>query len=199
MPFNSQPESVASPERSSAIAAAVTGEPQLLTSPLGRPLARTFILRVSPQAVAGAADLSTTIYPVPDRRRIVTQLRLVISDFYVHLAIKRAQYGFDPVRALELLSAEVENLPDAEFHQAVTQLIARTRDRHLRFVGRAPVGLVAALPFMVERAWDGVCPEVLEDRRHRNPLEQRASRPFRAPQRECVRWRERGCRRGTER
>ena len=154
MPFNSQPESIASPERPSAIAAATTGEPRLLTSPLGRPLARQFILRVAPQTVASVADVSITIYPVSDRRRIAAQLRLVIRDFYVHLAIKRAQYGFDPVRALELLSAEVENLPDAEFHQTVTQLIARTRDRHLRFVGRAPVGLVAALPFMVERAWD---------------------------------------------
>jgi hypothetical protein len=154
MPFNPQPEYSPSPERLGAFAAAVTGEPRLLTSPLGRPLAREFDLRVSPQTVAVAVDISTTIYPVPDRRRIVAQLRLVISEFYVHLAIKRAQYGFDPVRALELLSAEVENLPDAEFHQAVTQLMARTRDRHLRFVGRAPVGLVAALPFMVERAWD---------------------------------------------
>lgn len=144
-----------SPERLGSLAAEAVGEFRLLTSPLGRLLARQFVLDLSALTSAAATgQVDAVIYPLADRRQITAQLRLVIRDFYVHLNIKRAQYGFDPVRALELLSAEVENLSDAEFHQSVTQLVARTRDRHLTFYGRTPVGIVAVLPFMVERAWE---------------------------------------------
>lgn len=118
-------------------------------------MAHQFVLDLSALTSAAATgQVDEVIYPLADRRRITAQLRLVIRDFYVHLDIKRAQYGFDPVRALELLSAVDEDLPDAEFHQSVTQLVARTRDRHLTFYGRTPVGIIAVLPFMVERAWE---------------------------------------------
>ncbi|AFY29052.1 periplasmic protease [Cyanobium gracile PCC 6307] len=155
MSFDLQPYYDCSPQRLGAIAAAGVGESRLLTSPLGRQLARQFVLDLSALTSAAATgQVAAVIYPLADRRQITAQLRLVIRDFYVHLGLKRAQYGFDPVRALELLSTEVENLSDAEFHQSITQLVARTRDRHLTFYGPTPVGIVAVLPFMVERAWE---------------------------------------------
>ena len=120
---------------------------QGVTSPGGKVLARRFAL--SPEAMA-----ATLTYPMADRQRIVGQLRTALSSFYVHLARKASQFGFDPVRALDLLEPTLDGLTDGEFHQSVVELIARTRDRHLAFYGRAPFGVSAVLPFTVERFFD---------------------------------------------
>lgn len=118
-----------------------------IASPSGRTLARRFHLRL--EALA-----TINVYPLPDRHRIVKQLRLALSDFYVHLERKKSIYGFDPVRALDLLAASVEAVSDGEFHQSIVELVARTRDRHLKFAGRTPFGLSAVLPFTIERCWE---------------------------------------------
>jgi len=121
---------------------------QTLTSPDGKVLARQFLL--SEQELTDA-----TTYSIPDRHRIVSQLRLALADFYVHLERKKSIYGFDPVRALDLLGTSVESISDGEFHQGIVDLIARTRDRHLFFYGRTPLGVSAVLPFTIERCWQG--------------------------------------------
>jgi peptidase S41-like protein len=46
-------------------------------------------------------------------------------------------------------------MTDADFHQAIVQLITRTRDRHLSFWGNSPLGFSAVLPFTIERCWEG--------------------------------------------
>src|SRR4051812_940582 len=117
-------------------------------SPAGKLLARRFSL-------SNEGLVAATIYPVSDRRLIVQQLRLALVSFYVHLDRKKSIYGFDPVRALDLLEGTCETITDAEFHQSVAELIVRTRDRHLSFMGRAPIGTQAVLPFTIERCWDG--------------------------------------------
>src|SRR4051812_37486605 len=71
-----------------------------LKSPAGKVLARQFAFRA--EALAAA-----TVYSVPERRRIVGQLRLALADFYVHLERKKSMYGFDPARALDLLEPSV--------------------------------------------------------------------------------------------
>ena len=90
---------------------------QTLTSPDGKVLARQFLL--SEQELTDA-----TTYSIPDRHRIVSQLRLALADFYVHLERKKSIYGFDPVRALDLLGTSVESISDGEFHQGIVDLIA---------------------------------------------------------------------------
>lgn len=114
----------------------------------GKPVAIQFA--ITPGALAPAIS-----YPVADRHRIIAQLRLALSEFYVHLERKKAIYGYDPIRALDLLAPTVETISDGEFHQSVVQLIARTRDRHLVFTGKAPYGLSAVVPFNIERCWQG--------------------------------------------
>src|SRR5882724_4839066 len=68
---------------------------EITTSQDGKVLARQFAL--SNQPAVGAF-----VYSIPDRHRIVNQLRLILMNFYVHLERKKLQYGFDPVRALDL-------------------------------------------------------------------------------------------------
>jgi hypothetical protein len=119
-----------------------------LTSPGGKTIARLFTYTC-------AAAVSAVVYSVEDRRRIVNMLRLALTGFYVHLERKKAIYGFDPIRALDLLEPSIDGLSDSEFHQSVVDLINRTRDRHLVFYGRAPIGVSAVLPFIVEQCWLG--------------------------------------------
>src|ERR1044072_9085375 len=118
-----------------------------ITSPTGVVVAREFVLE--PAAIAAAMT-----YPVAERRLIVEQLQLMLTGFYVYLERKKAIYGFDPVRALQLLEGAIETISDGEFHQSVTQLIARTRDRHLSFTGKAPFGATASLGLMIERCFE---------------------------------------------
>ena len=119
-----------------------------LKSPAGKVLARQFTFHTETLAAA-------TKYSIPERHRIVGQLRLALVNFYVHLERKKSIYGFDPVRALDLLQPTVESISDAEFQQAIVDVIVRIRDRHLFFYGRSPIGMSAVLPFTIERCWEG--------------------------------------------
>jgi hypothetical protein len=118
-----------------------------IRSPGGLLLAKIFDL----SAGVGVAP----VYSVDDRRRLLDQMSFALDHFYVHLPRKKAIYGFDPVRALALLRLRVGTLTDAEFHENLVEILARVRDRHVMFYGRAPYGVAAALPFTIETCWDG--------------------------------------------
>src|SRR5258705_320766 len=114
-----------------------------IMSPAGKILARAF--DIQPSSLVAALT-----YSIDERRLIVDQLQLMLTGFYVHLERKKAIYGFDPVRALQLLEGAIETMTDGEFHQSIAELIARTRDRHLVFNGKSPFGFLASLGFMIE-------------------------------------------------
>ena len=117
-----------------------------LLSPAGKLLATTFALP--------PAARSIPVYPIVDRRRLIDQLTLALGSFYVHLNRKKAIYGFDPVRALALLALKIDTMSDAEFHETLVELLARVRDRHVIFLGRAPYGADAMVPFTIEACWE---------------------------------------------
>ena len=88
-----------------------------------------------------------------ERLDIIDALVQVIDGVYAHLPLKRALYGFDPIRALEHLRQQVPGLTDLQFHRELTTLINRLRDAHTQYSGpRSISGAVATLPFLVE-AW----------------------------------------------
>ena len=57
----------------------------------------------------------------------------VLDGAYAHLPLKRALYGFDPIRAIEHLRGQVPSLSDIQFHRELTCLINRLRDAHTHF------------------------------------------------------------------
>ena len=118
----------------------------LIRSPGGLLLAEKFALP--------ASALGPRVYPAADRSRLLEQLSIALGSFYVHLNRKKAIYGFDPVRALSLLRLRVDSLSDAEFHENLVEILARVRDRHVMFYGRAPYGSAAILPFTIETCWE---------------------------------------------
>jgi hypothetical protein len=94
----------------------------------------------------GIADLTWG-----QRLDILDAWSLVLDGVYAHLPLKRALYGFDPIRALAHLREQVPTLSEIEFHRELTVLINRLRDAHTQYYGpRSLVDAVATLPFLVE-------------------------------------------------
>jgi hypothetical protein len=91
-----------------------------------------------------------------ERLDIIDAWAQVLDGVYAHLPLKRALYGFDPIRAIEYLRQQVPALTDLQFHRELTSLINRLRDAHTQYSGPQSIaGAVAALPFLVE-AWGPV-------------------------------------------
>ncbi len=85
------------------------------------------------------------------RYDVIDTWGVLLNDVYVHLPIKRALYGYDPVRALEALRRQVPLLTEEEFHRELSVVINRLRDAHTQHVNASVnPGLVARLPFLVE-------------------------------------------------
>src|SRR5215831_16233141 len=75
----------------------------------------------------------------------------VLDGAYAHLPLKRALYGYDPIRAIEHLRQQVPALNDLQFHRELATLINRLRDAHTQYKGpKSLEGVVASLPFLVE-------------------------------------------------
>src|SRR6478735_7975833 len=75
----------------------------------------------------------------------------VLDGVYAHLPLKRALYGYDPIRAIEHLRQQVPALNDLQFHRELATLINRLRDAHTQYKGpKSLEGVVASLPFLVE-------------------------------------------------
>jgi hypothetical protein len=88
-----------------------------------------------------------------ERLDIIDAWAQVLDGIYAHLPLKRALYGFDPIRAIEYLRQQVPSLTDLQFHRELTSLINRLRDAHTQYSGPHSIaGAVATLPFLVE-AW----------------------------------------------
>lgn len=88
-----------------------------------------------------------------DRLNIIDAWVMVLDGTYAHLPLKKALYGFDPVRALEHLRRQVPLLDDLQFHRELTTLINHLRDAHTQYAGpHTLVDAVATLPFLIE-AW----------------------------------------------
>src|SRR4051794_28811605 len=86
-----------------------------------------------------------------ERLDILDAWALVLDGVYAHLPLKRALYGFDPVRAVAHLRSQATGLTDIEFHRELTSLINRLRDAHTQYSGPHSIaGAVATLPFLVE-------------------------------------------------
>lgn len=98
-----------------------------------------------------------------ERRVIVEQAVVLLQNYYVHLPMKRAKYGIDPVQRLRVLQHELEQKPedaplcsDLAFHQEMIDIFNSLRDLHTVYrLPRPYKGKIAWLPFMIEEATDG--------------------------------------------
>jgi hypothetical protein len=115
--------------------------------------------RESGQAVADVAKLSLKEfeqkYPLAELSwakcsDVIDVWIYLLEGLYPHLPLKRAMYGYDPVRALEHLRSQIPALSTVEFHRELINLINRLRDKHTQSTYEPWKGWVATLPFLVE-------------------------------------------------
>jgi hypothetical protein len=92
-----------------------------------------------------------------DRKRIVEQAIVLLTDNYVHLPLKRAMHAVDPVQRLRLLRQRLDGMTSAtmpreiDFHIEITSTLNSLRDLHTGYRLPAPFGTkVAWLPFLIE-------------------------------------------------
>jgi C-terminal processing protease CtpA/Prc len=90
------------------------------------------------------------------RLRIVDQALVLLEQTYVHLPLKRAIHGIDPIQRLRVLRFRIAersqaDLSEIEFHREMQAVFASIRDRHTQYLLPTPFdGQVAYLPFLVE-------------------------------------------------
>jgi len=97
-----------------------------------------------------------------ERVVIVDQALLMLEGNYVHLSLKSAMHAVNPVQRLRLLRARLlrqtaETMdPERVFHAEMSGIFHSVRDLHTNYLLPAPfAGMIAYLPFQVERYTDG--------------------------------------------
>ena len=106
---------------------------------------------------AGAVSLNQFLaaHPFPaltwaERYDVLDVWVSLLDGLYPHLPLKRAMYGYDPIRALEHLRTQIQGLSDDQFHRELMTLLNRLRDRHTQCTYEPWAGQIAMLPFLVE-------------------------------------------------
>jgi C-terminal processing protease CtpA/Prc len=97
-----------------------------------------------------------------ERMVVVGQALLMLEGNYVHLPLKSAMHAVNPVQRLRLLRARLLRQTDATmdpertFHQEMSGIFHSVRDLHTNYLLPQPfAGMIAYLPFQVERCSDG--------------------------------------------
>ncbi len=87
----------------------------------------------------------------PERRRIVDQAIRLLRDYYVHLPMKQASHGIEPIRHLEVLRRRLPEIADdVAFHERLHAVFASLRDLHTNYLLPEPyAGRIAFLPFQI--------------------------------------------------
>jgi len=99
-----------------------------------------------------------------ERKHVVGTFIRLVEGLYVHLPLKRAMYGKDPVQRLRLLRQRVPELSESAFHEELGGILTELRDAHTRYIGPQSLkGQIAVLPFMVEEFFADEDPTVADE------------------------------------
>ncbi len=87
-----------------------------------------------------------------ERTNIITMFTNLLDGLYVHLPLKRAMYGIDPVQQLRRLHERARLMSDDAFHREIGGILTNLRDAHTAYIApSALAGTAARLPFLVEQ------------------------------------------------
>ncbi|MGW7682803.1 S41 family peptidase [Kribbella sp. NPDC054772] len=116
-----------------------------------------------PVAAVPLADFldSAGTLTLDQRRLLVDQALLLLSENYVHLPLKIAMHAVNPLQRLRVMRARLaRQTPDtmeAEwlFHREMSSTFHSVRDLHTNYLLPVPfAGMVAYLPFLIEKCYD---------------------------------------------
>ena len=97
-----------------------------------------------------------------ERNDIITMFTDLLDGLYVHLPLKRAMYGIDPVQQLRRLHERARLMSDDAFHREIAGILTNLRDAHTAYVAPSPLaGAAARLPFLVEQFGPDTAPRFI--------------------------------------
>lgn len=97
-----------------------------------------------------------------ERTDIITMFTDLLDGLYVHLPLKRAMYGIDPVQQLRRLHERARLMSDDAFHREIASILTNLRDAHTAYIAPAPLaGAAARLPFLVEQFGSDAAPRFI--------------------------------------
>ena len=117
-------------------------------------------------AAAAAVPLATFLgsagsLTLEQRRLMVDQALLLLSENYVHLPLKVAMHAVNPLQRLRVLRARMARQTPATmgeewlFHREMSSVFHSVRDLHTNYLLPVPfAGKIAFLPFMIEKCYD---------------------------------------------
>jgi C-terminal processing protease CtpA/Prc len=87
---------------------------------------------------------------------LVEQAIKLLEGFYVHLPLKRAMHGVDPLQRLRLLQRRLPQLTsEIAFHHEMTEIFTSVRDLHTNYILPSHFSAMTAfLPFRIEACFD---------------------------------------------
>jgi hypothetical protein len=93
------------------------------------------------------------------RRVLVEQATILVTDLYAHLPLKRAMHAVDPVQRLRLLTHRLDAMSDREFHAELLDIMIELRDLHTNYFLPSPyAGRLAFIGVLIERFGDADTP-----------------------------------------
>lgn len=95
------------------------------------------------------------------RRLVLDQAEILISDVYAHLPLKRAMHAIDPLQALRLLRHRLDDLSETEFHIELQRIFLGLHDLHTNYVLPSRYAGFAFLGIFLERCLDNGRPTYL--------------------------------------
>jgi hypothetical protein len=109
------------------------------------------------ELVATAGELTTQ-----EREQLVDQALVLIEQAYVHLPLKQAMHGVDPIQRLKLLGQRLDQLSERQFHQELLSIFVELRDLHTNYLLPDPYsGRTAFLPFLMEEFFQDGTPRLM--------------------------------------
>ncbi|MEU4291026.1 S41 family peptidase [Kribbella sp. NPDC026596] len=135
--------------------------------------ARASVASTTRTPTSTAATEQAALVPLPDflesagtltldqRKLLVDQALLLLSENYVHLPLKVAMHAVNPLQRLRVMRARMERQTTATmeaewiFHRAMSSIFHSVRDLHTNYLLPVPfAGKIAFLPFMIEKCTD---------------------------------------------
>ena len=96
-----------------------------------------------------------------ERKQIVEQALVIVQENFVHLPLKRAMHGVDPVQKLRLIQHRLSQAKpktmgsESQFHRDMIDVFTSVRDLHTNYLLPEPFAdKIAFLPFDIEECFD---------------------------------------------
>ena len=92
-------------------------------------------------------------YSVDEKKLVLDQARIVLTQIYVHQEVKTSDFGptANPIPYLNLIEEKIQTISDIDFHKDLSEIFFRLRDLHTLYYLPKPFACYESfLPFRLQ-------------------------------------------------